>query len=1786
MKKIYFSFLFVCLAVANINAQCSVGGCVNNPVGRNYFWVGTGGGAGDYNCASNWRLDSPTSGIIPCQPPQSSNNVYFMASVFLGNKNISVLADSKCKNMFWDGNITPANRPTLSSPVNVTMDIYDTLTLAGTNSLVFNFRGDWVMRGSSATARELPIYTAGQRFITRAVILQGDANTTYTLTENFYLDDPAQITNGENGNLSQGLFYLQSGGFDSKGYDMRVDFFYSRSGVANRRINISNSRIEVWGRSGSNSWGMDLTNTPALNYSSFIATGSHIVLLTDPISTNGCAFNAGIGVQYDTVTIKATATRSHIPNTFSGRPLINHVFLQEGTQFVNAQPTIDNLYLWANRAYGFGDGSIASIWTVDNIMVQHQCNSDMALVFANNAPPRIKKKTPGALVTSNLILHDAIGDISNGSTYTANNSAKAGNTTNWTVNAPVSRVMRFKGDNISNAAPQNWHQTENWQEKDGMGNWINSTCLPSAVDDVYFDGQSFFAFTTGSTSNTNKHVKIDSLAFCRGMYWLSAPDNDHAELRLHYKKGVLHLFGTLQMAPDAIRDTVFTYINTSTSNRVTFDAILSGANADQGTMMFFGGESAMNLDTIISNGVHLMPTLYIADNAHYRIADTLSAFTLSGAGESTIYTTEVGMELDRMYLGARFMHNTRVLLQGVYNSGNSFREAFIDRGGVSTISAANPHYSGTTTFIFDPAIPRSGIVGVGGTNHLIDGITYRSEAHLPNTIFKKPMESANDFIVHGDLRFEDNANMYQALTTANAVKIRVTGWMKNIGSPYNGDVFFEAGKSYITTSGATNSDVRIDGNFYSIGTCSKNITINTLNNSPVTVRVFGQDSIVRTTISNWNNIGTAVLTAYGSVDGGGNTRIDIDSITPRTFYWRANAYNAADFGGDWSNPAHWTVIASNIVGDNDCLPTLQDTVVFDGLSGAATDTCYANNGFCAVFWYKNSANNKIASPRSSTNPTLHAYGTGTIDIAKHWWIENDKTVQFQNFTGKWNLVGSGIKDIDLGSTILYPLMVEIKDVNGVWELQSALRLKIPFTSTHPSISGEQTYAALLLTGGTLNTNNQELHLYNQFAATGSLQKTLNLSNSNVYVYCEGVVFLGSGANGSFPWYVANGTTNLTISSGTGNVIHFYNNTLSSNSSSRTLRMGNTTLTGNNIHYNDIKLYLTDEVCTIDGTAWYRNMYLNGNTQIANDNYIDTLRMNAPYTYYFEDDSKQTISAPFGTILVNTSANNFVNIETYPANTGKRSKFHKEWGDYLCLDYIRVRDNEVTRNEALCITNGTTDMYFYAGENSDNINNSATGHWRFTLGFANHTISTNDVQLCQTTDTAKVSLWVVGEDLEGYYIKYQWHDINGNVASVLYEELVNDNDGDANTPFVFSKDTVVAQSGFFAFSVGVVRCGDTTSLVNDTAQIFVPNPNPLINIASQGQCFLSNKAVWVDFYDDLLGKPIASVLDNVLDSDSLKMTTAYVDIDASITACNGGLLGVRPRLPRYWQITPENNKAAFVRLYFTQAELAALSAATLSPSLSLVDLELWKFEDGQLCNATPVVVPFTVIDLSASSLGYPNDKAFTTTSGVYAIEFEVSSFSHFVLVPLDILLAADFTHFFAQVTPQRNTQIDWGVENNESFESFTVQRSKDAIHFEDLMLVPAQNATQQANYLQMDEQPFDGVSYYRVKGLKRSGNQVFTDIKSVLIGDNSSVFNLFPNPILQGNQISVRALSPHSGIATVEIFDPLGRNIHTQQISTCQGTQIYNVSTAQMNSGTYILRWSTSDYTQQCVFVVD
>jgi|GEM_PF-3203778 len=186
---------------------------------------------------------------------------------------------------------------------------------------------------------------------------------------------------------------------------------------------------------------------------------------------------------------------------------------------------------------------------------------------------------------------------------------------------------------------------------------------------------------------------------------------------------------------------------------------------------------------------------------------------------------------------------------------------------------------------------------------------------------------------------------------------------------------------------------------------------------------------------------------------------------------------------------------------------------------------------------------------------------------------------------------------------------------------------------------------------------------------------------------------------------------------------------------------------------------------------------------------------------------------------------------------------------------------------------------------------------------------------------------------------------------------------------------------------------------------------------------------------------------------------------------------------------------------------------------------------------------------------------------------ITSFSPFSvgddISPLPVQLIS-----FNAKLQNKEVALTWATASEINNDYFTVERSADGAHFEDILTKQgAGNSQAVNNYTAFDEQPLPGISYYRLKQTDFNGASKTFNI--VTVNNNVSIqdFNIASAyPTLFSDHFTIDYKVPASGDVRVVVTDMTGAIVRDVTMPANNGENNLNVSnTKDWANGIYIVQ---------------
>ncbi len=169
-----------------------------------------------------------------------------------------------------------------------------------------------------------------------------------------------------------------------------------------------------------------------------------------------------------------------------------------------------------------------------------------------------------------------------------------------------------------------------------------------------------------------------------------------------------------------------------------------------------------------------------------------------------------------------------------------------------------------------------------------------------------------------------------------------------------------------------------------------------------------------------------------------------------------------------------------------------------------------------------------------------------------------------------------------------------------------------------------------------------------------------------------------------------------------------------------------------------------------------------------------------------------------------------------------------------------------------------------------------------------------------------------------------------------------------------------------------------------------------------------------------------------------------------------------------------------------------------------------------------------------------------------------------------LLPIDLIYFNAKAS-DKNIETTWATASEENNKLFTVEKSKNAIDFIPVGEVAgAINSNYTRTYNLVDEHPYYGLSYYRLKQTDLNNNTRSFQIVPVEFKGKRR-FDVFPNPTHLNTNASLNLSGYKNQHITLQIVDVTGKlSQSTKQFITDDNFEITQILKTDLEAGVYFI----------------
>lgn len=176
--------------------------------------------------------------------------------------------------------------------------------------------------------------------------------------------------------------------------------------------------------------------------------------------------------------------------------------------------------------------------------------------------------------------------------------------------------------------------------------------------------------------------------------------------------------------------------------------------------------------------------------------------------------------------------------------------------------------------------------------------------------------------------------------------------------------------------------------------------------------------------------------------------------------------------------------------------------------------------------------------------------------------------------------------------------------------------------------------------------------------------------------------------------------------------------------------------------------------------------------------------------------------------------------------------------------------------------------------------------------------------------------------------------------------------------------------------------------------------------------------------------------------------------------------------------------------------------------------------------------------------------------------------------------------FNAIMNNGKVDLTWETATETNNDHFTIERSKDGITFETVSVIQgAGSSTFIRNYADQDQNPYSGISYYRLKQTDFNGQSSYSSVVAVNYYFGDDGVSIYPNPANSDSPMNLSIKGLENQEILVVVKDISGREFYSKVIITTSKDQLEAIDTEhRLAAGTYIVIASSNNkvYSQKLI----
>jgi hypothetical protein len=209
--------------------------------------------------------------------------------------------------------------------------------------------------------------------------------------------------------------------------------------------------------------------------------------------------------------------------------------------------------------------------------------------------------------------------------------------------------------------------------------------------------------------------------------------------------------------------------------------------------------------------------------------------------------------------------------------------------------------------------------------------------------------------------------------------------------------------------------------------------------------------------------------------------------------------------------------------------------------------------------------------------------------------------------------------------------------------------------------------------------------------------------------------------------------------------------------------------------------------------------------------------------------------------------------------------------------------------------------------------------------------------------------------------------------------------------------------------------------------------------------------------------------------------------------------------------------------------------------------------------------FTKTETPLSNSNAATNYSFSVTSDTAS-----SSLGRFMIVLHSAPVLAVVFNSISASKKENKVQLIWNTTNETTVASYDIEKSADGILFTKVDTALALPGLTNASHQWLDDQPFNGANYYRVRSNAKNKDHHLSEVALVHM-DNTSKIQVAPN-VINNRRFNVVLNQPSAGTYTLLLTNVLGQPVLQKIVSHAGGisSTVIDLGRSNIAAGVYLL----------------